>query len=207
MQVCQPVGNGQLHPLQIVAQQTVVSGEVRVMDDVQSRVQPPLEVAGQLLHRVLPPEEEAHVVGVQRGVDGGGVPLHLQGGVKRVSRLAGGDGAALHVGRVGTISGGDAHFAVLPQGILAHLLHAKDDFVVVAQAHGLRDVMLRRPALRAVEIHQPIRLVGEDGGEGEDDHEGDMFGGQFHKGGASNPAQHFVAQFVQPLLVKYAFVP
>ena len=50
--------------------------------------------------------------------------------------------------------------------VLLQLFDAQDEFVVVAQAHGFRDVVLRRQALRVVEVHQPVGLVGEDGREG-----------------------------------------
>ena len=178
VQVRQPVRDVQLQPPQFVAQQAVVGLEIRVADDVQAHVQPPLEVARQFLHRVLPPEEEIHVVRVQRGVDGGGV-LHLlllqvdDGGV---SALLGDDGAALHVGRRVVVSGGDGYLAVLC-GVLVQPIDAENDFVVVAQAQGLGEVVLRLPALRVVEVHQPVGLVGEDGGQREDDHEGDGFRG------------------------------
>ena len=119
VQVRQSVGHVEPAAPQLVVQQAVVGGEVRVVYDVQPRMQSPLEVARQLLHGVLAAEEEAHVVRVQRGVDGGGVfhlPL-LQVDDGGVPALLGGDGAALHVGRVVVVSGGDRHLTVL-DGIL-----------------------------------------------------------------------------------------
>ena len=118
VQVRQAVGDDDVRAVKLVAQQAVVGGEVRGADHVQPGVQAALEVARQFLHRLFPSEERVRAVVYMQGrVDGGRVPSRMlfQIDIGRVALLLGGDGAALHVGRLLVISGGDAHFAVLPQ--------------------------------------------------------------------------------------------
>ena len=177
----QPVGGIDARAVQLVAQQAVVGVEVRGDYRVQPPVQAALEVSGQFQHRVLPPGQEVHVVGVEGGSYLAAVfhfPL-LQLDEDGISPLLGGDGAAFHVGRCVVVSCRDGYFPMLP-GVLVQPVDAQDEFVVVAQPQGFRDVVLHRLPLRVVEAHQPVGLVGEDGRQREDDHEGNVFRGQFH---------------------------
>ena len=93
--------------------------------------------------------------------------------------MFGDDGAALHVGSIVVEPGVDGHLAVFGR-VPVQPVDTEDDFVVVAHAQGFGDAALHGLPLRAVEVHQPVSLVGKDGREREDDHEGDVFRGEFH---------------------------
>ena len=64
--------------------------------------------------------------------------------------------------------------------VLLHFIHAYHHFVIVAHAHGFGDVPFHFTVHGMVEPRQPVGLVGEDTGQGDDDKYGNIFEWQFH---------------------------
>jgi len=58
-----------------------------------------------------------------------------------------------------------------------HLLDTHQHLVVVADAHGFRDVAFQVGAHGAVKARQPVGLIGKDTRQREDDEQGDVFRG------------------------------